>query len=83
MRFREHCRKVEAKNISGIWGDQSIIFSNQGSTDTTVGAFSCSTQLKMKFQLVIKAKMLKNSDFLYFKTQMMYLSYTSKKRFDA
>ena len=27
--------------------------------------------------------MLKNSDFLYFKTQMLYLSYTSKKRFDV
>ena len=36
--------------------------------------FSCSTQMNMKFQLLIKTKTMKYKDFSYFHTsQMLYL----------
>ena len=35
----------------------------------------CSNQLNMKFQLLIKTKMLKNKDFSCFRTLILYLSF--------
>ena len=35
-RFREHCQKAEEKTNLGLRGDQSIIFSDQGSIEPHV-----------------------------------------------
>ena len=38
---------------------------NLGPGPEVIKLFSCSTQLSMKFQLLIKARMLKNNDFFF------------------
>ena len=40
----------------------------KGYNPEVINLFSCSTQLSMKFQLLIKGKMVKNKDFSCFKT---------------
>ena len=40
--------------------------------------FSCSTQLSMKFKLLIKTRMLKSKDLLVSNSQMLYLSINVK-----
>ena len=41
--------------------------------------FSCSTQLSMKFQLLIKTKMLKNEDFSCFQTLSCCIYHANNK----